>query len=135
MSKACDCPSYLLAGNVDVSPEILDQLSKSIFESVRRRVAENSHNALPIAIRLLKDKSIEVRIALTENKELLPFIALDLAHDESSDVRFALAENYDTPITVLELLAQDENPYVASRALRTLERTFSDYSYTESLAA
>lgn len=135
MSTVCECPSYLLAGNTEVAPEILEQLSKSVFESVRRRVAENVHHELPIAIRLLKDKSTEVRIALTENTELLPYIAVDLSHDESSDVRYALAENYNTPTAVLEQLSLDENPYVASRALTTLERTFSNYSYNQALAA
>jgi hypothetical protein len=122
MPIANECSSYLLAGNPEISQEVLEQLSRSPHTKIRRRVAENASNSLSIAIQLLRDEAIEVRIALTENQELLPYIGLDLTRDVSSDVRFALAENFNAPFSVLEALSRDENPYVSTRALQTLER-------------
>jgi vesicle coat complex subunit len=37
-------------------------------------------------------------------------------------VRFTLAENHNVPEEILQILAQDENCYVCSRATRTLQR-------------
>jgi hypothetical protein len=125
MPIAKECSSYLLAGNPEVSKEVLEKLSRSPSACIRRRVAENARNPLSVAIELLRDVDVEVRIALTENQELLPYIGLDLTRDKSSDVRFALAENPNAPITVLEALTRDENPYVAARASQSLERASS----------
>jgi hypothetical protein len=48
-------------------------------------------------------------------------LLLLLAADVDVDVRLALAENNNMPKSVLQLLATDENPYVSSRAQRTLD--------------
>jgi len=45
-----------------------------------------------------------------------------LTKDENADVRFALAENHNIHRSVLDLLVDDTNPYVAFRAKRTLAR-------------
>jgi len=132
MPLANECSSYLLAGNPEISTEVIEQLSHSPKSCIRRRVAENVR-PLAIAIELLRDEDVEVRIALTENSDLLPYIGLDLAHDRSSDVRFALAENPHAPLTVLEVLLQDENPYVSARAEQTLER--ASHYFPEVVAA
>lgn len=45
-----------------------------------------------------------------------------LVEDPNPDVRFCLAENYSIDAAMLELLREDENPYVAHRAQQTLTR-------------
>jgi hypothetical protein len=49
-----------------------------------------------------------------------------LARDESPDVRLRLAESYTVPIAVLRVLSEDENPYVAHRAHRTMRRLMEE---------
>ncbi len=39
------------------------------------------------------------------------------------DVRYSIAENHNAPPAVLQLLTQDENPYVGCRAASTLKRS------------
>jgi hypothetical protein len=43
-----------------------------------------------------------------------------LTEDEHVDVRFALAENHNIPESILNVLLEDSNPYVAHRAQKTL---------------
>lgn len=45
-----------------------------------------------------------------------------LREDGDADLRFALAENHNIHRSVLSLLAEDANPYVAHRAQQTLSR-------------
>lgn len=45
-----------------------------------------------------------------------------LVEDPHPDVRFCLAENYNIDTAILEALSEDENPYVAHRAQKTLMR-------------
>lgn len=45
-----------------------------------------------------------------------------LVEDENPDVRFCLAENYNIDPNMLKVLSEDENPYVAHRARKTLMR-------------
>lgn len=54
----------------------------------------------------------------TESDEVLWM----LAKDDCVDVRFCLAENYKINPEILKELSKDENPYVAHRAQKTMER-------------
>jgi len=45
-----------------------------------------------------------------------------LVEDPNPDVRFCLAENYNIDPSMLKALSEDENPYVAHRAQKTLMR-------------
>ncbi|MBS1954972.1 MAG: hypothetical protein JST89_12355 [Cyanobacteria bacterium SZAS-4] len=45
-----------------------------------------------------------------------------LVEDPNPDVRFCLAENYNIDKAMLEALSEDENPYVAHRAQKTMMR-------------
>ncbi|HEY9678833.1 MAG TPA: hypothetical protein V6C76_12555 [Drouetiella sp.] len=45
-----------------------------------------------------------------------------LVQDPNPDVRFCLAENYDINPEILRALSEDENPYVANRAQKTIMR-------------
>ena len=45
-----------------------------------------------------------------------------LLADSNADVRYRLAESYHLPKALLEMLADDQNPFVAARACKTLKR-------------
>lgn len=51
---------------------------------------------------------------------------LMLAADEDAEVRYAMAENFNMAKEVLEILSQDENPFVHVRAQETLNHFPSD---------
>jgi len=77
---------------------------------------ENSNGQTKVLSRVIAD-----RIDLTEycdDAETLWALANDLC----CDVRFALAENHNIDSDILATLAEDENPYVAWRARKTLKR-------------
>lgn len=64
---------------------------------------------------------ISARIDLTEYSSDAETLWA-LAHDPCCDVRFALAENHNIDCEILAALANDENPYVAWRARKTIKR-------------
>jgi hypothetical protein len=45
-----------------------------------------------------------------------------VAKDESVDLKYAIAENHNIDVDVLIMLTKDDNPFVAHRAKKTLER-------------
>jgi hypothetical protein len=111
---------YLLAGSSDTAIEILIALAGDTSARVRRRVAENPHAPTSLLIKLAQDADPDVRLALAENSSTPEEIIRALAKDEHLDVRFGLAENYRAPLVVLHMLVDDNNPYVAARAEKTL---------------
>jgi uncharacterized protein YqfB (UPF0267 family) len=121
---------YILAGDPTISPLLLEELAQSHCANVRGRVAENPSTSLAVLLYLTHDPSEEVRISLTYNAHELPLSVL--ANDKSVDVRYALAENHYAPQEVLRSLSHDDNPYVATRARRTLELRSTDESESKS---
>ena len=69
---------------------------------------------------LARHEHPEVRIAVTENLHTPDRIMLSLAADSHLDVRYAVADNPRSPVEALLLLEENENPYVADRARRTI---------------
>jgi hypothetical protein len=45
-----------------------------------------------------------------------------MTRDKDLDLRFTMAENANLPIAVLTILSEDDNPYVACQAERTLSQ-------------
>ena len=84
-----------IAETID-NPSLLSALASHECSHVRAAVADNVHTYL-------------------ETLSLL-------TADDDADVRYAVAENHNIPIAILERLVEDENPYVASRAQRTIAR-------------
>lgn len=111
---------YLIAGNPEASPELLDQLSYSPEKSIRSRVAENAATPLGTLATLLSDFESDVKLSLVHNPALPVMFLKQLVLDENPDVRYGLAENPRIPILFLEILKHDDNPYVADRAQKTL---------------
>jgi hypothetical protein len=77
----------------------------------------------PIVLhRLSQHKDVEVRMAVADHKNTHIITAMQLAWDDNPDLRFVLAENHQIDSGILDILAKDENPYVADRAQKTLLR-------------
>ena len=113
---------YLIAGSSQTLGEVLQELSTSPQVCVRRNVAENTAAPLSVLNFLLYDEDPEVRQSLSANPSVPKAFLRHLALDQSVDVRYALAENAHMPVEILTVLSRDENPYVAHRASRTLQR-------------
>lgn len=111
-----------LANSPTTSAEVLEILSHCDIVSVVEAVAANRSTSQDTMAWLLKHPSAEVRIGLVDNP-LLPYsIQRRLVFDPDADVRHALAENHNVIRQVLEVLLNDENPFVVSRAQKTILR-------------
>lgn len=111
---------YLIAGNRHTEPEVLAVLAGSECPRVRAQVAENAATPLSTLAQLISDSSSEVRLALSYNFNL-PKLFLDwLSRDKSVDLRYGMAENPNTPAHILQQLVLDANPYIATRANKTI---------------
>lgn len=69
---------------------------------------------------LALDEDSEVRAAVADRGNLSSQIQTILCLDACPDVRFLIAEDPATALSILRRLSQDENPYVAHRAQKTL---------------
>lgn len=94
---------------------------ESISEWVMQ-AAENSSTPVDILSMLAESCNVEVRMAVADNGNALLETTMMLAQDESTDLRYQLAESHNIHKSVLKLLVEDSNPYVAHRAQKTLAR-------------
>jgi len=67
------------------------------------------------------DEDSQVRQSLASNSSLPLTLLWRLAKDKCPDVRYSIAENPQTDLDILIWLSGDENPYVSSRAEKSLE--------------
>ena len=111
-----------LASHPEAKPWCLKRLSRHDCYDIVARVAENANTNVETLEDLARHQCVDVRIALTENPNTPARVLLHLAGDEAVDVRYSLAENHNLPLTVLSKLCEDDNPYVSSRAYKTLNR-------------
>lgn len=111
--------NYVQAGSQSCSPAVLEQLSYSDMERIRRRVAENPKTPIDVLERLSSDPCADVRIAVGTNPSTPGHISYGLAFDQDPNVRLGLAEDISTPVELLDKLAEDENPYISCRASQT----------------
>jgi hypothetical protein len=84
--------------------------------------AADSSTPADILHHLSTNCDVQVRIAVADNGNTQLHTHMQLALDEHPDLRYALAENHNIDATVLQVLIDDTNPYVAARAKRTLAR-------------
>ena len=113
---------FRIAAHPESKPWCLRRLARHQCHAIVVRVAENPNTSVETLEELARHQNCDVRIALTENLNTPPRVLLLLASDEAVDVRYSLAENHNLPISVLSVLCEDENPYVSSRAYKTLNR-------------
>ena len=85
-------------------------------------IANHPATAPIVLHRLSQHKDVGVRMAVADHRNTHIITAMQLAWDHSPDLRYALAENHQIDSGVLDILAKDENPYVADRAQKTLSR-------------
>ncbi len=85
-------------------------------------IANHPTTSAIVLHRLSQHNDVEVRMAVADNKNTHIITTAQLAQDNSPDLRYALAENHQIDSSILNILATDENPYVADRAQKTLLR-------------
>lgn len=113
---------YLMAGNPNTPPSLLDELSTHSSSHVRRRVAENINTSLVTLTLLSLDWHSDVRLGVVDNPAAPDSVLRRLAQDESLEVRYGLAENHNVPMEILKLLELADNPYISYRATCTIDR-------------
>lgn len=111
----------VVAGNPNTPRQVLLRLSEDKSVLIRSAVAANPKTPIELLRVLSDDKSSEVRLAVAENNNAPWDLLLKVAGDTDADVRFGMAENPYMPEDILLSLLQDENPFVAWRALKTLD--------------
>ncbi|GEM_PF-585909 len=113
---------WLMAVNPHTPAPVLEGLVDAGDPAHLERIAENP-GASPVTLaRLAFHPSEAVRAAVAENSRTPIEAVCMLANDECVDVRFRLAESYHLPLAILQVLCDDDNPFVAARARKTLRR-------------
>ena len=85
-------------------------------------IANHPATSAIVLHRLSQHNDVEVRMAVADHKNTHIITTMQLAKDDNPDLRYALAENHQIDGGVLNILAGDENPFVADRAQKTLSR-------------
>lgn len=112
----------MLASSPYTASGLLEQLAEHSPPAVLELIATNPSTPAHTLSSLARHQNSDVRAAVAENANTPIDTMKALAVDEDSDVRYQLAENHQLPQAILSILINDENPYVASRAQRTLSR-------------
>jgi hypothetical protein len=125
-SLSCYSALFSLYSRVASCPQtpasVLAVLATSENVGVVEKIAGNPATDEKTLAKLAFHRSPIVRTAVAENDQTPGEIQWMLSRDSHLDVRYRLAESYLVDLTVLHQLMQDENPYVAFRAARTLSR-------------
>jgi hypothetical protein len=106
--------------------DILRKLGESPCAAIRARVAENSATPADLLEILSRDQNSDVRAAVASNPQTPLTLVWELASDASLDVRYAIAGNPLVVLDVLIWLVGDDNPYVSTRAEKTVEAVVTD---------
>lgn len=112
----------IIATSLNTTPDVLEALSRTAGPIILELIAGNANCPPYLLNKLAKHPSAHVRLAAAENNHTSRETLWMLVMDEDADVRFGLAENHSLPEAILKALSEDDNPYVASRAVKTLER-------------
>lgn len=119
--KSIDLSTLWLTAEIEAGSAMVE-LTNGIDSDVLLGLAESPAATERILSALAFNRSVAIRQAVADHSRT-PFLTLlILVDDESADVRYRLAENHNVPERVLQMLAQDENPYVSCRAQSTLDR-------------
>jgi hypothetical protein len=114
-----DDPRFDLANRL-MAVSFLYKMADSCSKRSLEHIAANPHTPVAMLRQLADHASEEVRVAVAENPSTPRDILRYLAKDCQADVRYCMAENANLPSEILDFLSQDENPYVSSRAIRSL---------------
>jgi len=98
--------------------DLLWQLEKRTLE----QMALDLSTPKVLLERLAAHPLAEIRAAVSDNINTPLYTIWLLARDLDADVRYQIAENHRFPEALIGSLIDDENPYVAGRAQKTLAR-------------
>lgn len=87
-----------------------------------REISRDAETPSYILERLSISANADVRMAVADHPNTPLEVLWLLSVDLDADVRFSLAENHNLDTGILNEMTKDSNPYVASRAERTLSR-------------
>lgn len=117
------CVIKSIATNPDTPCDILEMLAEATGQcDLLERVAENPNTPIEVLECLSKHEDSSVRAAVADNGAVSMETLWRLSRDADAQVRFEIAENSRVPREILDILREDEHPYVASRAQDTLQR-------------
>ena len=119
------CGDLFVVINSETQPPELDALSRTAPSYVVVRIATHPNTPVSTLTRLALSANADIRCAISENPKTPLNVLWALTHDRDADVRYSLAENHNINASILTTLSSDENPYVAARAQRTLQRRSS----------
>ncbi|MBX9950890.1 MAG: hypothetical protein K2Y39_17090 [Candidatus Obscuribacterales bacterium] len=86
------------------------------------RLIDHPYTPAFVLMELSQHPSPEVRAQVVDHPNTPRQAVLNLIRDQCIDVRLSLAECYHLGVSILEILVDDDNPYVANRAEITLQR-------------
>jgi hypothetical protein len=116
---SADKDSWLKANDPATPRQVLEKMARIAPVSLLERIASNPGSGCDLLMRLAVHEDESIRVAVAENPSAHLYVHWVLSSDSHADVRYALACNYEVPAKVLEVLINDENPYVAYRAQQT----------------
>ena len=127
--KASDARLAELTSDIDK----LVQLAESPSASVRFRVALNKNTPIDILVNLLHDPDPHVRYGAAFN-ENIPESEMQAIADAPTTTRnyklkLSLIDNINCPVYILEQLASDRDPDVASQAKHRLDSESSQSAW------
>lgn len=109
--SAAQSDNFNLNSQTDEAPSEVDEVLthfEELFEQTKEEENEESYRRWLLSV--------------AEDATASDDILWLLVEDPNPDVRFCLAENYNIDPAMLKALSEDENPYVAHRAQKTLMR-------------
>jgi hypothetical protein len=112
-----NCEWYMPSVNTDNEP-----ILEKAMDGWMLHIAEDANTPAHMLEDLALNEDHNVRMAVADNPNTPIDLLMVLARDEHLDIRYALAENHNIDTAVHNLLLDDDNPYVADRARRTLKR-------------
>jgi hypothetical protein len=95
---------------------------RSLSVHTALRLIDHPGTPAQVLFELANHASAQVRAEVPDNPSTPYEAIMLLVKDESIDVRLSLAQCYHLGAALLEMLLEDENPYVRDRAQRTLQR-------------
>lgn len=111
-------------------PDACNTIFSEVLQAVPIRLLELVAESPTVSTNTLKtlahNRASIVRVAVADNAKTPPTTLAELAADPCDEVRYALAENHNIPEHVLEILMEDENPYVKARAQITYAKLRAD---------
>lgn len=120
--RALNCTNQdCIAANQLIALALLEKMANVTSHKTLEFMASNKATPEKMLRHLSSHASSEIRMAIAENSATPLAVLMDMAHQPDADLRFSMAENPNLPEQVLELLGEDDNPYVCCKARETLE--------------